>query len=212
MSVLSVRPTSFGPGGRAYGPDLLGLVGFNAVAVTLVPPCSVFDGRLVEAVGKLPAHVSGLTNLAAAIQQAVELLKQVPRGYLRRCWLLSDGEATTEQGGIPAAIAEARAAWVNVNCIGFGDKFDRPTLETIAAGTHRGWFVEVRGLRALTDALLADQRPPRSNRHRQHRAECTILALDLSGSMSEPMEGRKKIEVVQEAVGRLLAFKQRCFS
>jgi Mg-chelatase subunit ChlD len=203
---------SFGPGGRAYGPDLLGLVGFNSAALTLVPPCSVFDGRLQEAVGKLPTHVGGRTNLAGGLRESIKLLNQMPKGFLRRCWLLSDGEANVEKEAIPAAIAEARAAWVNVNCVGFGDAYDRPTLEAVAAGTHRGRFVEVHGLRALTDALLADQRPPRSNGRRQHRVECTVLALDLSGSMSEPMEGRKKIEVVQEAVGRLLAFKQHCFS
>lgn len=212
MSVLNVRPMSFGPGGRAYGPDLLGLVGFSSAALTLVPPCSAFDGRLQEAVGKLPAHVGGQTNLAAGLRQSVKLLMQIPRGVLRRIWLLSDGQANCEQEFISTAVAEARAGWINVNTIGFGDQFDRATLEAVAAGTHRGHFVEVRGLRALTDTLLADQRPPRSNGRRQHRVECTVLALDLSGSMSEPMEGRKKIEVVQEAVGRLLAFKQRCFS
>jgi hypothetical protein len=96
--------------------------------------------------------------------------------------------------------------------IGFGDSYDRGLLERIAAATHRGRFVPVQSLRELTDALLADQRPARVGGRWHHRAEVTVLALDLSPSMLDPMAGRTKLAVVQEAVTRLLAFKQRCFS
>lgn len=39
-----------------------------------------------------------------------------------------------------------------------------------------------------------------------------MVAVDLSGSMREPMEGRTKIEVVQEALRHLVHYKQRVFS
>jgi hypothetical protein len=40
----------------------------------------------------------------------------------------------------------------------------------------------------------------------------TILAIDLSASMREPMEGRTKIEVVEEAIRHLIHYKQKLFS
>jgi len=199
-------------GGRAFGPDLVGLVGFHTTSFALVPPCSAFDHRLQVAVGNLPSYSSGGTNLTAGLRQGLALLGQSPPGYLRRLWLLTDGYPNVEVDGIFAAVADARADWVNVNTIGFGDSYDRGLLERIAAGTHRGLFVQVHFLRELTDALLTDQRPARVGSRWYHRAEVTVLALDLSPSMLEPMDGRTKLAVVQEAVTRLLAYKQRCFS
>ncbi|HEY6945393.1 MAG TPA: hypothetical protein VI431_09670, partial [Candidatus Acidoferrum sp.] len=63
----------------------------------------------------------------------------------------------------------------------------------------------------LTDALVstADGQPATYHRH---RAETTVIAVDLSGSMTSPMEGRRKIEVVEQALMQLLLYKQRCFS
>jgi hypothetical protein len=199
-------------GGRTYGCDQVGIVGFNTTAFPLVPPCPAFDHRLQAAIATLPSRCTGGTNLTAGLRESLALLKQAPSGYLRRLWLLTDGEPNCEVDGIFPAVADAGAAWVNINTIGFGDSYDRGLLERIAAGTHRGRFVPVQSLRELTDALLADQRPARAGGRWHHRAEVTVLALDLSPSMRGPMEGRTKLAVVQEAVTRLLALKQRCFS
>jgi len=199
-------------GGRAFGPDLVGLVGFHTTGFGLVPPCSAFDHRLQEAVGSLPSHSGWGTNLTAGLRESLALLGKAPPGYLRRLWLLTDGYPNVEVDGIFAVVAAARAAWVNINTIGFGDSYDRGLLERIAAGTHRGRFVPVQSLRELTNALLADQPPKGASDHWHHRAEVTELALDLSPSMLGPMEGRTKLAVVEEAVTRLLAFKQRCFA
>lgn len=199
-------------GGRAFGPDLVGLIGLHTTGFALVPPCSAFDHRLQEAVANLPSYIGSGTNLTAGLRQGLTLLRQAPPGYLRRLWLLTDGQPNIDVNGIFPAVADARAAWVNINTIGFGDSYDRGLLERIATGTHRGRFIPVQSLRELTDALLADQRPARPSDRWHHRAEVTVLALDLSPSMLEPMEGRTKLAVVQEAVTRLLAYKQHCFS
>jgi von Willebrand factor type A domain len=199
-------------GGRAFGPDLVGLVGFHTSGFALVPPCAAFDHRLQEAVGNLSSYTGPGTNLTAGLRAGLTLLGQAPPGYLRRLWLLTDGRPNVQVDGIFAAVVDARAAWVNINTIGFGDSYDRSLLERVAAGTHRGRFVPVQSLRELTDALLADPRPPRASGRWHHRAEVTVLALDLSPSMLEPMERRTKLAVVQEAVTRLLSFKQHCFS
>jgi Mg-chelatase subunit ChlD len=199
-------------GARAYGSDQVGLVGFNTTGFALVPPCTAFDCRLQQAVAALPSHCAGGTNLTAGMRLSLALLRQAPIGYLRRMWLLTDGYPNVDVDGIVPAVTAARAEQVNINTIGFGDSYDRSLLERIAAGTHRGRFVPVQSLRELTYGLLADHRPARAGGRWHHRAEVTVLALDLSPSMLEPMEGRTKLAVVQEAVTRLLAFKQRCFS
>jgi Mg-chelatase subunit ChlD len=209
--------TRFGPrssscGGRVYGADQVGIVGFNTTGFPLVPPCPAFDHRLQAAITTLSSRCAGGTNLTAGLRESLTLLKQAPPGYLRRLWLLTDGEPNAEVDGILPTVADACAAWVNINTIGFGDSYNRGLLERIAVGTHRGRFVPVQSLRELTDVLLADQRSARAGGRWHHRAEVTVLALDLSPSMLGPMEGRTKVAVVQEAVTRLLAFKQRCFS
>jgi Mg-chelatase subunit ChlD len=202
------------PGRRGciFGADQVGLVGFHSTGLTLVPPSSAFDHRLQQAVADLGSLCGSYTNLTAGLRQGLALLRQVPRAYLRRLWLLTDGYPNVDVGGISAAVADLRAARINVNTIGFGDSYDRALLEQIARATHRGRFVPVQSLRELTDALLADPRPVRAGGRSHHRPEVTVLALDLSASMVEPMEGRTKFAVVQEALTRLLAFKQRLFS
>lgn len=112
-----------------------------------------------------------------------------------------------------SVIAQAREAYINIMTIGFGDPsaYDENLLRRISDATHRGAFVPVQSLRQLTDALIASDTGTNRKRH-HHRAETTILCLDCSGSMLGPMEGRRKIDVVEEAVLSLLLYKQRCFS
>jgi hypothetical protein len=106
----------------------------------------------------------------------------------------------------------AQAAWTNINTIGFGDRFDETLLRRIAGSTHNGKFVSVQSLRQLTDALVIAENGPGHNRH-HHRRETTVFAIDLSGSMTHPMEGNKtRIAVVEEALLHLLKYKQACFA
>lgn len=55
-------------------------------------------------------------------------------------------------------------------------------------------------------------------RHRRNRSagpsspEITVLVIDCRGSMAEPMEGRTKIAMVEEAILHLIHYKQRLFS
>jgi hypothetical protein len=125
---------------------------------------------------------------------------------------LSDGYPNRETDQILSVVAEARAAWVNINCIGFGDQYDEALLRRISEATHNGHFIPVRTLRQLSSALVAGPNGNGREARHLHRAEVTILSLDLSGSMVMPMEERRKIDVVEEAVLHLLHFKQKCFS
>ncbi len=189
--------------------DRVGLVGYHDKGFVRARPAEPYAHWLLERVQDLPNRLGGSwTNITDGLRQAVSLLQATPRGQLRRIWLLSDGYANREAHGLPEVLEIARRHWINVNTIGFGDAFDEATLKNIAAATHNGKFVSVQSLRQLTDCLI--RRDVRQQV--RHRAETTIYAIDLSWSMTDPMDGKQKIEVVVEAMLRLLDYKQRLFA
>lgn len=201
-----------------YGEDRLGFVGFHDLAFVIARPVSAHAPWLAQRGQTLHEKVGGnYTNLTAGVRQALTLFQWTPPGVARRMWVLSDGEANRETDTLWAVVEQARQAYVNVNCVGVGDKFDEPTLRKIAEGTHNGKFVPVHTLRELTNAfgVVFHTNGNGSNGHHRyhpHRAETTILVIDLSLSMTGPMEGKPKVTVVEEAVSHLITFKQQMFS
>ena len=197
-----------GPKGPT-GTDRIGIVGFHSRAFVIAKPAEPFAAWLLERSQRLHEKVNGGTNIAAGIRLGTQLLRYAMPGALRRMWVLSDGEPTEGAADIPQAVRDAHANWININTIGFGDRFDEPLLRSISAATHNGKFVPVKSLRELTQALVGVPVPRHAGRH---RLEVTVLVIDVSPSMNEPMEGRRKIDVVEESVLHLLRFKQTCFS
>lgn len=200
---------------KIYAPDRIGLVGFHETAWIIAVPAEPHAAWLQMRTRELKSKANGKgTNITDAIRKGTEMLAGTPNGILRRLWLLTDGESNREESKLWDVVAAARDAYININTIGFGDKFDRTTLQRIAASTHNGKFIAVSSLRQLTDALIAHSRPHgglNKIRH-HHRAETTVVCIDLSASMTEPMDGKMKIEVVQEALDRLILYKQQVFS
>lgn len=199
---------------KVRGPDHIGIVGFQHRAFVIAKPAEPHAAWLQERSQRLHERVGGEgTNIAAGLRTSVELLRTTWSGVLRRIWLLSDGEPNVEVGAIPMAVEEARRAYVNINTIGFGDEYDEALLRQVASATHNGKFIPVRTLRQLSDALIQGDNGNGGlpGRH-HHRAETTVLCIDLSLSMNEPMEGRRKIDIVEEAILHLLNWKQRVFS
>jgi hypothetical protein len=193
-------------------PDLIGLVGFHDRAFVVAKPAEPYAAWLYERSQTLREKLGTRTNMTAGVNLAVSLIRRSPHGVYRRIWLLSDGHPNVDTGGLGAALQQAQRARCNVNTIGFGDDYDERLLKQIAGATHNGKFVPVKTLQQLTDTLIATN-GQRTNRHRHHhRSETTVLAIDLSASMGGPMGGRTKVEVVEEAVKRLLAYKQALFA
>ena len=139
------------------------------------------------------------------------MLAVTPPGFYRRIWLLSDGLPNRETDQIIPVARQARRLYINVNTIGFGDSYDEELLRAISATTHNGKFFRVSSLRQLSEALIrsgAGNGPRKTHEH----AEATVICVDLSGSMVNPMGGKRKIEVLEEALLHLIHYKQRCFS
>ncbi|MCR4414894.1 MAG: VWA domain-containing protein [Thermoguttaceae bacterium] len=196
---------------RVYGPDRIGIVGFSDRGVVLAKPADPFDPQLLAYSQKLHEQVGGLTNLADGLRQAVRLLEELPLGIWRRIWLLSDGYPNVEVGKIDTVVEQAKGAGVRVCAIGFGDQFDEALLRRISQASG-GRFVSVQSLRALTEALVRATGGHVGRNRRRHPSETAVLAIDLSGSMAQSMEGKTKVAVVEEAVLQLLHYKQKCWS
>lgn len=197
---------------KVYAPDRIGIVGFHDRGFVVAKPAEPHAAWLQQRSQQLHAKIGGLTNMTDGLRKSLMLIRRTPPGILRRIWLLSDGAPNVDKGGLVAVVDEARRAHCNINTIGFGDHFNERLLRQIAGRTHNGKFLAVRTLRQLTDALIANgdtsSHPPR----RHHRSETTILTIDLSGSMTSSMGERTKVAVVEEAVLRLLVYKQQCFA
>jgi Mg-chelatase subunit ChlD len=197
-----------------YQADRVGLVGFNDTGFVIAKPTEAHASWLQERTRALHTKVAGnYTNMTAGLRTAIDLLKNSPRGFYRRLWLLSDGYPNKETWSLMSVVSQAREAYVNIMTIGFGDptNYDENLLRRISDATHRGAFLPVQSLRQLTDALIASDTGT-NRKHHHSRAETTILCIDLSGSMLGSMEGRRKIDVVEQSILSLLLYKQRCFS
>lgn len=197
-----------------FGADRIGCVGFHDQAFVIARPADAFAHWLPERFQALPEKVGGRsTNLASGLDLGLSMLRQTPKGIRRRLWVLSDGMPNNENDRIPALAQQARELWVNINTVQFGDRSsaNEEFLRRLAGATHRGQFFQLDNLRELKEALVQGSGGGgRSQRH--HRAETTIFCIDLSGSMTGPMEGRRKIDVVVEAMMTLLEYKQRMWS
>jgi Mg-chelatase subunit ChlD len=195
------------------GADRIGLVGFNDNGFVMAKPAEAYCHWLQERTTKLHERISGSsTNITDGLRKSIEMLQKTPPGILRRIWLLTDGYPNLETDQIYCVVDEARQAYININTIGFGDRYDEALLRRISGATHNGKFIPVASLRELTDALVkAGGNHNQSHRH-HHRAECAVIAIDLSGSMTESMGGKRKIDIVEEAILHLLHYKQQCFS
>ncbi|MBT5536759.1 VWA domain-containing protein [Candidatus Poribacteria bacterium] len=198
--------------GKVHAPDRVGLVLFHHRGFVHSRPAAPHDARLLHRSQQLHGMVSGYgTNITDGLRKGLDLHRRTPPGVLRRIWLLSDGKPNVETERLHGEVRRARSERVNVNTIGFGDEYDGRLLRGISRGTHNGKFVPVGSLRALTNALVSSN-ARKMQRNRHHRSETTILVIDISGSMVNPMGRRTKIQVVEEAILHLLNYKQRMFS
>jgi Mg-chelatase subunit ChlD len=200
--------------GKLYGPDRIGIVGFHDEGFPIAVPAEPDAPWLQRRALQLHDRVAGTsTNIAAGLRLTTSMLSRAPAGAIRRAWFLTDGHPNRDVEAIMPAVHQAREAFININTIGFGDPggYDEVLLRRIARATHNGRFVPVNSLRQLTDALIAYAEGKRPQHHR-HRCEYTVLAIDCSGSMVLPMEGKRRIDIVEEAVTRLLAHKRLNFA
>lgn len=193
-------------------PDLVALITYGDRATVRSRLVSAFDPSFATTVSKLDQITPGYTNTAAGLRAGVDLLSQAPRGLRRRLWLLSDGAANVDVGGITPQVQRARKSWININCVAFGDRreFDERALRAIAAGTHNGKYMEATTAEALSTVFrkAAGRRGGRFS-----KGEATAFVIDTSGSMFfQKMNGRSRIEVVKSAMFGLLTYKQRVWS
>ncbi len=205
---------------KVYGSDHIGIVGFHGSGFVIARPAKPHDGWLQQRIASLPDKLEPTgTNIAAGLRVALEVFDRMPyalqQGALKRLWVFSDGQPTTEEGAILGLCAQAAARRINVNTVGFGDTgaYNERLLRSMAAATHNGKFVRVDDLETLSRALTGSG-PKRGQRlhRRHHRMEFTVVAVDCSFSMTESMGGHRKIEMAAKALCHLLHCKQKVFA
>ena len=194
--------------GKLYCPDRLALIAFDDRARLVAPFMDAFDARFASAVQDLPGQVRGsITNIAAALSMANDLIADQHPGLLRRIWLLSDGHPNPRNQPIAQEVGRAISQRTNLNTIGIGQPgdFDRALLERIAGRTHNGRFAEAQTVTELNRAFKgAEQRRQPGS----HRGEATVFVVDVSGSMLSPMGSDRRIDAVRDAMLGLLRYKQ----
>jgi Mg-chelatase subunit ChlD len=196
---------------KLYRPDRMGIVGFHDNAFVIARPAEAHAAWLQERTLKLHEKIGGSgTNITDALRVSYEMLKAVPRGIYRRVWLLSDGEPNRDVDQLMNVVGQLRDDHINLNTIAFGDSCDEALLRRLSGATHNGKFVSVQNLNELTEALAADDASRDYRNH--HRSETTIFAIDASPSMTEPMNGMRKIDVVEIAMLQLLNWKQHLYA
>lgn len=197
---------------KKFGSDYIGLIGFKERAQIIAVPATPHSHWLQTRISQLRNWADGDgTNLTDGLRLATEMHRKTPKGALKRVWLLTDGLANRERFGVLDAADDAARQRININTIAFGEggDTDADLLKKISNATHNGKFFRIAALRELTAALMTNGGRTKPGRH---RSETTIFAIDLSASMNGAMEGRTKIEVVQEALLHLLHWKQRVFA
>lgn len=203
-------PATPRPPRHIYAADQIALTGFNDDGFVISTFAEPHDATLQTKIRSLDHSIRGSwTNIAGGLRVSIELLQHTPRGAYRRIWLKSDGHSNRHTDQIMPMVQEAYASWININTIGFGTSYDRALMQRIAAGTHNGKFFEAQDLLSLTQIFT---KGAHRLKRRHHRQEYTVLCLDLSGSMVQPMGGRRKIDVLSEALLTLLAYKQATFA
>ncbi len=205
------KPT--GPSRKIRCADMLSFVVFAERTKTLAPFSSAYDAQVVSAVENIPEAINdigGSTNLTAGLRAAIDLLTTMPRGLLRRIWLLTDGEDNIDSDRLFDEVERARAFHINVNTIGFGDpaNFNESRLREIARRTHNGRYLPVATAQMLGHVLRSKPTRPTA----VHHGEATVYVIDGSGSMLDLMGSKRKIEVVRDTLRELLVYKQKMFS
>jgi Mg-chelatase subunit ChlD len=198
---------------RVYDSDRVALVGFNDQGFVISPPKTPHEPVLQQSVANLHKKVSGhFTNITDGLRKALVLIEREPRGVLRRCWLLTDGYPNPRSNDVLDVARQAYRLHCNIMTIGFGNPgdYDEELLRQISAATHNGKYVSVQSLAELTKALVSTDTGV--HRRRRHRAEVSVLIIDLSGSMTRQMGNTTKIAVVEQAILQLLYYKQQLFA
>jgi Mg-chelatase subunit ChlD len=194
-------------------PDLIAIVGFGNRASVLAAPATAAAPTITQVIQNvIPSQSDGLgggTNIAAGLRVAGSLLRNAPKGFRRRAWLLSDGMPNCEENEIFPQLQLLTSQYVNVNTIAFGNDADVKLLQRIAAATHNGRYFQVNDLAALTRAFVGSQPHHHSI---ATKPELTVYVIDKSGSMWDPMGTSKKIDIVQQALLNLVHYKKQLFS
>lgn len=186
--------------------DLVGIVTFGDIAKVLCPPVGVTAPELLTCLEDIEA--GGCTNMTDGMQAGLNLIKDIPRSFIKRFTFFADGRPNVKEDALMPLVPFARAAYVSVDGVYCSaDQDGKVLLQSMCDQTVGGRFYEVDTVQAMTDAVIS--RPaPRLHR----RAGCTIIMIDVSGSMNTPMrDGTTRLQAAIKASQQLILTKRWMF-
>lgn len=198
--------------------DVVTIIGFGLTAGYVAAPSPLASPQLDTRVRELPARLvrlgdkAGRTNIAAALREALAVMRNQPPWRIRRVIVLSDGGDNREKSSVVPLVQELVSMHARVDVVAFGPDALTLRLEEIARA-GKGRVLRAYDLRSLTAALqsAADRIPPRQN---GGRLATIALLVDMSGSMHEGMPeegGRRRIEVAVDALLAWLSYQRATF-
>jgi Mg-chelatase subunit ChlD len=162
--------------------ESIGYIGFSDEAVVRLPLVSVNDPAALSA--PLGLQAGGQTNLTAALDLANALLHGAPQGAIKRLVVISDGLPNLKTDSLIRAACGCRDAYISMDVVFIGEDPDAAALlRRVSGSTVNGRFIKADELAAIRRAVVrADPLP-------HFRVGATVVAIDTSGSMSEPLRG-----------------------
>jgi Mg-chelatase subunit ChlD len=162
--------------------ESIGYIAFADKADVKLPLVSVNDPAALSAPLSLTA--GGQTNLTAALDLANALLHGAPQGAVKRLVVISDGFPNLKTDGLIRAACGCREACISVDVVFIGEDPDAAALlRRVSGSTINGYFIKADELAHIRRAVVRADPLPHT------REGATVVAIDTSGSMSEPLRG-----------------------
>ena len=162
--------------------ESIGYIGFADAADVRLPLVSVNDPAALSA--PLSLKAGGQTNLTAALDLANALLHGAPQGAIKRLVVISDGFPNLKTDSLIRAACGCREAYISLDVVFIGEDPDAAELlRRVSGSTINGCFIKAHELAAIRRAVVRADPLPHT------RVGATVVAIDTSGSMSEPLRG-----------------------
>jgi Mg-chelatase subunit ChlD len=174
--------TQQGKGPWAVRGESIGYIGFADEAEVKLPLVSVnYPAALSSPIG---LQAGGQTNLTAALDLANAMLHGAPQGAVKRLVVISDGYPNLKTESLIRAACACREAFISLDVVFIGEDPDAAELmRHVSCSTVNGRFIRADELAAIRRAVVSAEPLPHK------RVGATVVAIDTSGSMSEPLRG-----------------------
>lgn len=190
--------------------DQVALVKFsNPINAGIVLPMgTVTRDEALTTPDLLTKNVGGKTHIIPAFKMAYDMLQELDSKTVRHICVVGDGELHDDREHLKNWIEFLRLGYISVSAINVGGS-GAATLKRLTEGTVGGKYWEAATVKELATAVC--QAPARLHK----RVGATVLIVDESGSMLEPMPAQpcmRRIDAAVYATKHFVMMKRHAFA